>query len=205
MICAELSIVKWFVQNYPQVRDLCTTIHSYLICAELSIVAWFVQNYPQLRDLCRTIHSYVICAGLSIVTWFAQNYPELRDLCGTIRSCVICAELSTVTWFVANYRANQPSSFCFLTTQHNTTHHNTTLHNTTQHVLVDTLLMFLELQASLVQSHLQASERVPCSNTSNITLEYRERERERNSVLCDNVVFDIDARHSATPCILTFK
>ena len=65
--------------------------------------------------------------------------------------------------------------------------------------------MFLELQASLVQSHLQASERVPCSNTSNITLEYTERERERNSVLCDNVVFDIDARHSATLCILTFK
>ena len=90
----------------------------------------------------------MICAELSTVAWFVPNYQKLCDLCRNIDSCLNCAELLTVTWFMLNFRTNEPSSYSFLTTQHNI------------HLLVDALLMFLELQTSMSPSHIQACERV---------------------------------------------
>jgi len=88
----------------------------------------------------------MICAELSTVAWFVPKYWQLRDLCRTIDICLNRAELLTVTWFMPNFRTNQPSSYSFLTTQHNI------------HLLVGALLMFLELQTSMSQSHIQACE-----------------------------------------------
>jgi len=100
----------------------------------------------------------MICAELSTVAWFVPNYRQLRDLCRTIESYAICAEISTVAWIVRSYWQSHDLCRTFgLTSRHLIVF---SLHNTTYVYFVDALLMFLELQTSMSQSHIQACERV---------------------------------------------
>jgi len=139
----------------------------------------------------------MICAELSTVAWFVPNYRQLRDLCRTIKSYAICAEISTVAWIVQSYWQSRDLCWTFgLTNRHLTVF---SLHNTTYIYLWMRCWCFLNYKPRCLHPTYRHVNECPCSNKSIITLVFTERE---GLYFWANVMLDIDAWHSTTPCIL---